>query len=248
MINLQGGDTVRIRLRFEGPLSVPIAYHSTLQHTLYSLFPVEIVRAWRESHGFRPFAFSRLLGRTRVGPLHQLAFSGPIDWWISLRQMDDARSLLARIQTEPVLVIEGQRMAIAEMEMEPRFVWTREIMGVTTLSPIVADDNVNGRIVSYAPEDPRFERHIAHNAQAKARQFLGRSVDPLTIRPLETSRVRSWYGTTPVVGYRGRFVLQGDPDLLTLLYEVGIGRRNGLGFGYCDAFLPSAEQVTAYHA
>jgi CRISPR-associated endoribonuclease Cas6 len=238
---------MRIRLRFQGPLSVPVAYHLLLQRTLYSLFPPEIIRAWRERHGFRPLTFSRLLGRTRIVQ-QQLFLSGPIDWWISFRQADEALSLLDGIQTQPTLVIGGQRMAISDLEIEPPFVWTRDMMGVTTLSPIVADDNVKGRIVSYAPDDPRFQSHIRHNAQAKALQFLGRPINALTIRPLETSCVRSWYGTTPVIGYRGQFLLTGEPALLELLYDVGIGRRNGLGFGCCYAFLPNAEQVPGHHA
>lgn len=245
----KGGDAVRIRLRFKGPLTIPIAYHIFLQRTLYSLFPPDIIHAWREIEGFRPYTFSRLLGRARVTD-HKLHLTGPIDWWISLRRVEEAQTLLEGIRMQPMLVVDGHRVEISDVEIEPPFVWPHDIMGVTTLSPIVADDNVNGRIVSYAPDDPLFQSHIQHNAQAKALQFLGRHTSALTIHPLETFRVRSWYGTTPVVGYRGRFLLTGEPALLELLYDVGIGRRNGLGFGCCYAFLPNAEheQAVAHHA
>ncbi|WP_171822587.1 hypothetical protein [Sulfobacillus thermosulfidooxidans] len=46
---------MRIRLRFSGSLSVPIAYHQVLQRSLYSLVPDDMVRAWRAMKGFRPF-------------------------------------------------------------------------------------------------------------------------------------------------------------------------------------------------
>lgn len=238
---------MRIRMRFQGPLTVPVAHHILLQRTLYSLFPADIVRAWRERDRFRPYTFSRLLGRARVLH-HQLQLMGPIDWWISLHRMEEAQILLESVRSRSALVIDGQRLSLSDVEIEPPLVWSHDIMGITTLSPIVADDNVNGRIVSYAPDDPRFQSHIQRNAQGKALQFLGRETESLTIYPIETSRVRSWYGTTPVVGYRGRFLVAGEPALLALLYDVGIGRRNGLGFGCCYAFLPSAEQVTAYNA
>lgn len=243
----KGRDVVRIRLRFQGPLTVPIAHHILLQRTLYSLFPPDIIHAWRERDRFRPYTFSRLLGRARVMQ-HQLLLTGPIDWWISLRRTEEAETFLEGIRRQPALVIDGQRVAINNVEIESPFVWYYDTMGITTLSPIVADDNVDGRIVSYAPDDPRFQSHIERNAQGKALQFLGRGTAALTIHPIEVSRVRSWYGTTPIVGYRGKFLLAGEPAVLTLLYDVGIGRRNGLGFGCCYAFLPSAEQGAAYYA
>ncbi len=238
---------MRIRMRFQGPLRVPVAHHILLQRTFYSLFPADIIHVWRERDRFRSYTFSRLLGRARVVQ-HQLQFRGPIDWWISLHRMEEAQILLESIRSRPSFVFDGQRLSLSDVEIEPPLVWSHDTMGITTLSPIVADDNVNGRIVSYAPDDPRFQSHIERNAQGKALQFLGRVTAALMIYPMETSRVRSWYGTTPVVGYRGRFLLSGEPPVLSLLYDVGIGRRNGLGFGCCYAFLPSAEQVAAYNA
>ncbi|WP_430626681.1 CRISPR-associated endoribonuclease Cas6 [Sulfobacillus thermotolerans] len=171
-----------------------------------------------------------------------------MDWWISLRRAEDMRALLDRIAANAVLVLADQRRDIIGVAVEPPFVWTRTLMGITTLSPIVADDNINGHIISYGPDEPLFQDHIAHNAEIKAQQFLGHAAGPLAIYPLEAVRVRSWYGTTPVVGYRGRFLLAGDPDLLTLLYDVGVGRRNGLGFGCCDAFLPTSAHEAIAHA
>ena len=107
---------MRIRLRFEGPLIVPIAYHALLQKTVYTLFPTEVVQEWRGKHRVRPFTFSRVLGRTQRQPQHTLTFSGPIDWWISLRRQEDVRVLLDRIAVHPVLVLAGQRREIAGIE------------------------------------------------------------------------------------------------------------------------------------
>ena len=238
---------MRIRLRLNGPLSVPVAYHRILQRTLYALFREDDVGAWHDPHQFRPFTFSRLLGRARVVG-HQITFPGPIDWWLSFRQVEHGRAVLAQVQTHPVLTVGTQSLPITEIAVEAPLSWSHDVMGVTTLSPIVADDNVAGRIVSYAPDDPAFVEHIGHNAQAKALQFLGRPVAAVTITPLETQLVRSWYGTTPVIGYRGRFLLGGEPAALELLYDIGIGRRNGLGFGCCYAFLPGSGERPVPHA
>lgn len=238
---------MRIRMRFRGPLTVPIAHHSLLKRSLYSLFPDDIIHVWRQRDRFRSYTFSRLLGQARVIQ-HQLQFRGPVDWWISMHRMEEAQILMESIRSRPALMIDGHQLALSDVEIEPPLVWSHDAMGITTLSPIVVDDNINGRIVSYAPDDPRFQSHIERNAQGKALQFLGRRTGDLTIYPMETSRVRSWYGTTPVIGYRGRFLLSGEPAVLSLLYNVGIGRRNGLGFGCFYAFLPSAEQVEAFYA
>jgi len=232
---------MRIRLTLANTISLPIAYHRILQRAFYALWSPADVAGWHASRGFRPFTFSRLLGRAQITQ-HTLLFQGPVNWWLSFVSAKDAFEVLQRLQATPTLMLDSQAAVITRMEVEPSVPWQHSVMGVTTLSPIVADDNVNGRIVSYAPEDPQFGAHIARNAAAKARQFLGDAASPVTIRALESTQVRSWYGTTPVVGYRGRFIVRGDPAVLQLLYDIGLGRRNGLGFGCFERFLVDPTQ------
>ncbi len=232
---------MRIRITFSGPVSLPVAHHRILQRAFYHLLPETDVAAWHASHAFRPFTFSRLLGRAHLVD-HTLVLRGPVDWWLSFAYARDASEALRQLTTTRSLTLGTQTVPVTGLEVEPAVPWNHRVMGLTTLSPIVADDNVDGRIISYAPEDPQFAAHIAHNAAAKAQQFLGDKGEPITIWAVDSLRVRSWYGTTPVVGYRGTFMMQGSPPILQLLYDIGVGRRNGVGFGCCAAFLPEPAE------
>jgi CRISPR-associated endoribonuclease Cas6 len=217
----------------EGEVTLPIAYHVELQHAFYALVDEARVKEWHE-HPYvpRPYTFSRILGLAQVQK-RTLQFSGLLRWWLSSNHPELLREVVNHLRQEPKIHLAGQALKVSALEWEPTPVFGTSHIVVQTLSPIVVDDNVNGRIVSYPPDDPRFSGHIARMAQRKAEVFLpSETQQSVTILPKgESKQIKSWFKSTPVIGYVGQFELTGSEKMLQMLYDTGLGRRNGLGFG-----------------
>lgn len=222
---------MRILLRLKGSLSLPIAHHDALQKAFYSLVDSDTVANWhKDTRSPRPYTFSRLFGQSNmVGK--SLKFQDGCSWWISSLDSSLLVGAAKQLMDIGAVKIANQPMLLDGLEWEPSPVFPSSIV-IETLSPIVVDDNVAGKIVSYSPYEEAFESHIRSGSNRKAKYFL-RSVEDsqLVIKPLHTEKVVTWFRTTPIVGYRGKFRLEADSTVLRLLYDVGIGRRNGLGFG-----------------
>lgn len=100
-----------------------------------------------------------------------------------------------------------------------------------TCSPILIEDK-NGRPL--APTDPLYEKELNYYANLQIHQFAGRDLyEPIHISPIHMKKMvikernrhleknSFLYFTT----YRGLFMLEGSPQDLQLLYQLGIGKR-----------------------
>ncbi|AMA74170.1 MULTISPECIES: CRISPR-associated endoribonuclease Cas6 [Aneurinibacillus] len=115
---------------------------------------------------------------------------------------------------------------------------------VKTQSPLLIEDE-NRKPVS--PERPEFAKHFAYMADTILREYRGKGLrESLIVTPLamqkkvikESNHVftethgpnRYLYFTT----YQGQLRLEGHPEDLQLLYQLGMGKRRGQGFGLVD--------------
>ncbi|WP_181362976.1 CRISPR-associated endoribonuclease Cas6 [Sulfoacidibacillus thermotolerans] len=208
-----------------------MAHHEELQHAFYSLVDAHLVQAWHEHAEFRPYTFSRLLGKFNVHE-KQVTFPYGFRWWMSLHSSSLLTEIYERLLETPTFSLGQQRVVVERVEREfPPLFGERALF--RTLSPVVVDNNVGKQILAYSPDQSEFEAQVVANAMKKAEQFLGRTVTkPIRFQAVGTSkRIVSWYKTTPIEGYVGQFVVEAEPEVTRLLYDVGVGRRNGLGFG-----------------
>lgn len=222
---------LRILLKLNGELRLPIAHHDVLRKVFYGLVEREKVEEWhRDTRSPRPYTFSRILGKSTIEG-KEIVFHEGISWWISSLDSELLGGAVRHLMTCETVSFGTCPMTLSGVDFEPSPAFPSSIR-IETLSPIVADDNVSGKIVSYDPYEESFATHIQSNACRKARHFLGDSIDcSLSILPIQVDKVVTWFKTTPVVGYRGQFQLTSHPSVIRLLYDTGIGRRNGLGFG-----------------
>lgn len=100
-----------------------------------------------------------------------------------------------------------------------------------TLSPILIEDK-NGKPLS--PMDSNYETELNYFANLQVKQFAKRDLfEPLRFLPIKMRKVviqeknrhlkpgTLLYFTT----YRGKFLLEGNPQDLQLLYQLGLGKR-----------------------
>lgn len=102
-----------------------------------------------------------------------------------------------------------------------------------TLSPfLVRDYNDKNRYLK--PIDDRFEKQLNQIVSECSRKFLCRDAEIEFHDIKTTTKPPIFHYGTPVDGIRGMFTLKGDPDVLNMIYQIGLGSRRSQGFGMLE--------------
>ncbi|MCF6095476.1 CRISPR-associated endoribonuclease Cas6 [Thermovorax subterraneus] len=239
---------MRVRVVFQGeePVILPWNYPHLLHGYLYGA----IARANPEfgtflheegftagNHRYKMLVFSKIFSRESRALPQGLKVMPPLEWWFSSPLDAPIEALVKTLVLEGEVRLGNIRLYIEKVEVEgiPDI---SERMLCETISPVVASTGTKkeGRLVKrfLSPDDEDFRRVIEVNLLRKAKA-LGITFDHtinINIEPVGKwrSRLFTVQGTN-VKGYEGRFVIEGDKNLIQLAYEAGIGERNSQGFG-----------------
>ncbi|MGI9951588.1 CRISPR-associated endoribonuclease Cas6 [Moorellaceae bacterium AZ2] len=234
-----------------GPVAVPVQYGHLLQGLIYRQMDNPVLRSYLHEHGFalkkrrfKLFTFSRLMGQTVtydqaagrlvLTPPLRLVICSPIPFILQelgtgfLRQgqvrLGEARLEVKEMATAAPRVMQG-------------------ILRVQMLSPLVVYSTLSsgdGRTYTYyySPFEPRFTELVANNLAKKYLLVHGRqaSTDGFAIRPVrvgDRDLKVTYYKETVVKGWMGQYELRGDPDLLQVALDAGLGAKNSQGYGCC---------------
>jgi len=105
-----------------------------------------------------------------------------------------------------------------------------------SLSPVVVkeSDLTNNRDIFYSPEDGQFFDFLNRNCIMKAENFLKKRLDLTDFEAISYKKIPVRLKGHFVEAYQGFYRLQGEPELLNLLYQLGLGAKNGYGFGMLE--------------
>ena len=152
-------------------------------------------------------------------------------------------------QRRLVLAAEGfhAEFEITRIEVLPKPKFLPE-MKFKCLSPITVSTGYQRgdkfRALYLSPEDPRFSELVRKNLLQKYEILHGKQPEDgsLQFRVLPNARIRSRLiaiksGTpeeTRIRAFETHFLLQGNPDLMEVAWECGIGEHNSQGFGMIE--------------
>ena len=234
-----------------GPLAVPVHYGHLLQGLIYHHMENPVLRSYLHEHGFtlekrrfKLFTFSRLLGRAArydqaagrllLTPPLRLVICSPIPFILQELGTGFLRQGQVRLGEAH---LEVKEMATAA----PRV--TQETLQVRMLSPLVVYSTLcgaDGRSYTYyySPFEPRFTELVANNLAKKHLLVHGRPAraDGFAIRPVrveDRDLKVTRYKDTVIKGWMGHYELRGDPDLLQVALDAGLGAKNSQGYGCC---------------
>jgi len=105
-----------------------------------------------------------------------------------------------------------------------------------TLSPVVVkeSDLSSNHDKFYSPEDGQFFDLINKNCVMKAKKFLRKKLELTGFEAISCKKIPVRLKGHFVEAYQGIYRLQGEPELLNLLYQVGLGAKSGYGFGMLE--------------
>ena len=189
-----------------------------------------------EGKRYKLFTFSLLYPRHRERRSDGLIMWGEVNWFFSSPIPGIVEAFAAGMLMEGQVELGKARCDLARVEVMPAPEFSEE-MNFRTLSPIVASTGRRsgdkfGKVF-LNPDDPDFRRVLTENLVRKYKALFGEEPEgEVEIEPCEPYKSKLFnVSGTNVRGYEMRLKLKGDPILIKLAYEAGLGERNGQGFG-----------------
>lgn len=233
---------MQLHVFFCGRMDLPMAYRHSIQSMLYDALGADPAYAAAlhdggespEGRQFKLFTFGQLEGSYRANAGRILFPRGA---GLEIRSISDELlwRLFRRLVIGSEVRIGSNRVTIGECAFRNAVI-RRDTIDIVTASPIVAyitEDS--GRTRFYSPEESQFYSLVAANARRKWQMYQGGNHSPaFSLTPAEDPKFRkqvTTYKTTRITAWHGAFRLSGDPELLNLLYHIGLGAKSSQGFG-----------------
>ncbi len=230
----------------KGKIVLPFRYPELVQALVYRhLTPRHAEKLHNDGfiHGkrrFKLFTFSRLRGPRERTEKHgngflifkermYLQISSPVDWLLP----EIAESLIKSGN----IVLGKNHLSVESIKvfqpviLEPPFT-LRMLSPVTMYSTLKKADGKK-KTYYYNPREEEFSILLSRNAQKKYELVYKTQRDGyFTLIPLRPPRLHPVnYKGTIIHAYSGIFKAEGDPELLQVTYECGLGAKNSQGFG-----------------
>lgn len=240
-------------------ITLPFEHNHLLQAAIYQQIEQPGLRHFLHEQGFalgqrkfKLFTFSRLLGQVRVDPRRQeMVFSPPcrlvVCSPIPMVVEEIAKGLLTQGRVRL-----GKATLFVESVMVSDPIVSRDKLTIRMLSPVTVYSTIEEPhrryTYYYSPYEPRFQELIGSNLAKKYQLIFGRAADTtgFSISPLKVGekdlKIVKYKGTI-IKGWMGIYELTGDPQLLEIALNAGLGSKNSQGFGCCEVVEEPATEV-----
>jgi len=236
LVPVDGGDKVE----------VPVHYNKALQGLIYSQLrdriPTIHHNGW-ESKGraFRMFVYSRLLGQIEKIRQQHIHFLAPIRFSVASPSTELIEALADGFLKAPNLrlvdkVLDLEKLSVYKTpDLSGGHILCRALSPVTVYSTVTTAEG-RKKTYYYHPAEAEFKTQVENNLRKKAEALgiLGSTEKAIRLECVRTQARDQkvvFYDRTVIKGWMGTFELSGDPTMLALALDAGIGAKNSQGFG-----------------
>lgn len=249
---------VEITLNSRDEIIIPKSYNHILQGVIYKLLD-PILRRFLHNQGyeygkrrFKLFTFSRLLGKFKTFDDY-FQFTPPIRLFISSLKVEILQSLAENFLKEEKVLLGKNKVFIESICVLPKIYFDREVI-IKMLSPLIVYSTLkksdgSKKTYYYSPFEDEFNILIGKNLRKKYEVIFGEEpsifnfeISPYKVKPSdEKVIIYKKYKTkqekpTIIKGWMGLYRLRGEPKIIELSYDCGLGSKNSLGFGCWEIF------------
>lgn len=226
---------IKIKINNINQINIPIAYHHIQQAAIYSL-----IKGSLHDHGhnyekrdYKLFTFGPFEGKYRIN-------NGRITFYDSISF--EFRCLDESVMNNVIKNIKEYGFRIGDisyhnidLKLDDRKIDNSQIM-IKMISPICVYETDDAKHTYYlSPEDERFYSLIEDNFYRKYMAAYGiTKITPIAIsaecitgKDKYFTKYKNYY----IEAWKGIYILEGDPENLTFLYNTGLGSKNSQGFG-----------------
>ncbi len=250
---------MRAVLTFSSPddIILPLSYNHLIQAFIYqNISNLEMRQKLHddgvkyEKRRLKFFTFSRLNGRFKIdNDLKKIRFSGPISLTFSLYDKleeklgyDYFSDILSNMMKNDNLYIGENKVTLSRL-IPVKYEFSRSLYYIKMISPILLYKSEIGHQTKFrkyvSPWDPEFNNLVIQNLHTKT-EALGMKLNKEDFNITTLNRENSTDGK--IIGFKnfkfkayyGTFKLQGEREIIKLVYDSGIGAGNSAGFGCFD--------------
>lgn len=241
---------MRITIEFnsENEVILPIHYNYILQGFLYkNLTDKDYLDFLHESgyqlenKRFKLFTYSRLLGKFRIlKSAGKIAFSSPFTLVVSSGVEQFITDLAETLIRSDRVFLGDTSLEIKSISVHKKVTLT-DTVKIKMLSPIVAYktvlDGEKKRTDYYSPWQNEFGQLVTNNLLNKYQIINGELPDRVDFRVIPNGNQEEKfakiinYKDFHIKAYAGIYWLKGNPELIQVAYDTGLGSKNSQGFG-----------------
>jgi len=238
---------MRLAITFvsEKKVVLPIHYNEVLQGLIYHLLDRALAEKLHnegfvyQKRRFKLFTFSRIFGGLEKEG-DKFKISSPFKLFISSPYTEMLISLTSNILNNTEIKLDINKVWIKSIEILPTPEIRKEIF-IMMLSPLTVYSTIyspNGKKKTYYynPSEKKFSILVKENIIKKYKAFYKKMppseeffIEPVKVEK-ENEKIIIYKGFV-IKGWMGKFILRGDPELLKLAYDTGLGAKNSQGFG-----------------
>lgn len=237
---------LKLSFTFQKPLLLPLGHHAALQGFIYHLLRNSADYAdflhdtgyIDSTHSFKLFVFSTLRGRHSISD-NKIVYHDQVTLYVRSPKSEFCNILMSALQSNTSLELDHQQIELSECTFSKKRI-TRNSVDIQMLSPLTLSTTYyvgeKKKTLFLSPSDDRFPDALQHNTASKYRAAFEdepkNGIDLSILSLTEEDRyVTKFNNRIYITGWNGSYRLSGDPDVLSFLYDAGLGSRNSQGFG-----------------
>ena len=242
---------LHIYLSSENTIHLPVHYNHLLQAMILNSIDDEAYRTFMHDEGYRYekrqfklFTFSKLSGKYSLSQDKKfIDFEEEIMFIVSSSQESFIKQLEQGIKGK-IIRLGSNELQVTKLIVKEESL-TGDYLKIRTLSPIVAYSTIieagKKKTLYYTPQDEQFSKVLRENIIKKYKSIYGErplqneDFDVLAIATEKYQKSVVYYKNFIINGYSGNYVLLGNPVLIQLALEAGLGGKNAQGFGCIEA-------------
>lgn len=239
---------ITIELHSDKELILPIHYNQILQGFLYKNLTDKDYRTFLHDKGyqlgnnnFKLFTYSRLLGKFRMlKDAGQIAFSSPCKLVVAAGVEQFITDLAETLIKSDRCFLGDIPVEIKSISVHKKFTPSDKVQ-IKMLSPIVAHRTIlegdKKRTDYYSPWQKEFGQLVTSNLLKKYQIIHGEIPKEVDFRVIPNGNQEAKfariinYKEFYIKAYAGIYWLKGNPDLIEVAYNTGLGSKNSQGFG-----------------
>ncbi len=231
---------MRLKVVFESTVNSKLSfdYQYRLTGLVYHLLAIgndDLAAKYHTSNSFKPFSFSWLHGEHKILD-DGIIFKGSIEWFITSPSEEFIKAILVGLISSKNIKIENANFKLVDVKILDEPLFERK-MTFKTLSPVLVRGFKKGKKNPHydlSPTESQFYINLQKNLIKKYLSIFGSEPEDKTFNVLEIINPIQKRIKIKNEFYRGwmmRFKVEGNPELLKLAYQVGLGEKNPMGFG-----------------
>ncbi len=223
----------------ENSIVFPLAYRQYIQGVVYRALKL----SYEELHdggyvysgkAYKLFTFGQLCGNYTIKG-KTICFTDTVNLEIRSHDSRIILSLIRFFEKGSKVMICSNFLTVVECRLYDERIFSSHVK-IRAVSPLVSYVTENDdHTIFFSPDDDEFYRLLMNNAKRKylSCHKTNESAPEIEITSVGTpfkKQVTS-FKTTYITGYLGELYMKSSPEMISFLYDTGLGAKNSQGFG-----------------